>query len=249
MNKAIFGLIVGGASALAGLVSGYFLCKKVTVNKLEEQYEKALNDEIASIRETRRKMDEIKAKQSSEHEEKTAPYIVQPPVQIANVDRVQTLMNEGYSYRDAFEKARQSREADLAALEYPEEDDEEEDDDRATEEEMEEDLQNVMEYWSERGENGIAVISLEEYRKLPPYFEFKTWHYFDVECVLVDDTEMIVEDVSFTIGDEAVQLLGSDEAANMAEGDRDCVYVVNTNMSLAIEVGLMHKSFVEWSGM
>lgn len=259
MNKTLTCILVGGASALAGAVAGYFFCKKQMQDSFDEELSNAVNEELSRIRSRR---EEKKVENSSEYSEEESDASEPTDVDILAVKR---LIYDEFGDENALDNCRvdilartlsdcnkrhlspEETEKELidmmAQFEHPKDDDEEEETELA-EVVDEEDLidyeepQRVMSEWDGKPP---MVISLEDYRALPPYFEFLTFHYFEEDDVLIDDKDMIVDDVEAVVGDALVHF---DEEPD----DGDCVYVVNGSYGDAIEIVRMHAAYTDWNG-
>lgn len=256
MNKTVIYILVSGASALAGGVAGYFLCKKRLQDKFDEELSDAINEELASIRKARaeeKKKIEADAEAIEEvnevDDEKDIYQMVYDEFMTQaeesgtplNEYRVSLLTNclvdsrkKGLSSEETYEAINKM----MAEAESPEEDDEE-DPDIDEETIIDDEPQLVME---EYASNSPEVIPLQDYTALPPYFDFVTFHYFEQDDVLLDDGDMIVDDVDGVVGDGLVHFGECDE------NDDDTVYVVNGRMGLAIEIVRMHAAYSEWNG-
>lgn len=253
MNKTLTYILVGGASALAGAVAGYFFCKKQMQDEFDKELSDAINEELAKIRNRR---EETKVSNSSEYgEEESHTEVNEETIEEAkrliydefgdedalNDCRVDILANTlvDCSRRGLSQEETQKELADLMAqFESPQDDDPDEtyldEDDLIDYEEP----QRVMEEWEDKPP---MVIPEEDYRALPPYFDPLTFHYFEEDDVLIDDKDMIVDDVDNIVGDALIHF---DENEN----DGDCVYVVNGPMGLAIEIVRMHVAYTDWNG-
>lgn len=252
MNKAFTYILVGGASALAGAIAGYIFCKKELQHRFDKELEDAINEEISSIRNRNESRCENKDTQ-----QKPVPHVKEDfmayaenlirnefPDENLNDYRVMTVasamahwMDEGLTEDKATERLNEL----MASFEYPTEDDE---DPNVDEDDIEdEDPQAVMEEYMDKPPE---IVSEHDYRRLPPYFDFVTFHYYEEDDVLTDDKDMVVDDVDRVVGD-ALNHFGYD-AAEMNNGDDDVVYVVNGDYGLAIEIERIHSSYEAWLG-
>lgn len=146
-------------------------------------------------------------------------------------------MDEGLTDDEATERLNEL----MASFEYPTEDDE---DPNVDEDDIEdEDPQAVMEEYMDKPPE---IVSEHDYRRLPPYFDFVTFHYYEEDDVLTDDKDMVVDDVDRVVGDALTHF--GPEAAEMNDGDDDVVYVVNGDYGLAIEIERIHSSYEAWLG-
>lgn len=253
MNKTLSYVIVGGASALIGAVAGYIFCKKRMQNLFDQQLADRINEEITSIRESRKSKTE--ENQPEVEEERPASQINDEQIKQLIETTLDCDITDFNPYRYAllsaeiqkcFEKGRASvdeiEEAIanvIATFDSPPDDDEECNPDIDEEDlGVSEEPQTVMDTYAEEPPH---VIPLSDYRNLPPYFEFLTFHYFEEDDVLLDDGDEIVDDIDGTVGDALVHF---DEE----EDDGDCVYVINGQMGNAIEIVRLHSSYADWSG-
>lgn len=252
MNKTLSYVIVGGASALIGAVAGYIFCKKRMQSLFDQQAAERINEEIASIRESRKpkKDEEPKAKDSendSHISDEQVKQLIETTLDCDITDfnpyrytllsaTIQRCFEEGRSSADEIEEAIANV---IATFDSPPDDDEECNPDIDEEDlGVSEEPQMVMEAYAEEPPH---VIPLSDYRNLPPCFEFLTFHYFEEDDVLLDDGDEIVDDIDGTVGDALVHF---DEE----EDDGDCVYVINGQMGNAIEIVRLHSSYANWSG-
>ncbi len=106
MNKTLIYILVSGASALAGGVAGYFLCKKRLQDKFDEELSDAINEELASIRKARA---EEKKKIEADSE----------PIEEINEDDDQPGVSEKDIYQMVYEEfMTQAEEAGMPLNEY-----------------------------------------------------------------------------------------------------------------------------------
>ncbi len=248
MNKTLSYILVGGASALAGVVAGYILCKKRLEIKFQEELSEAVNKELEGIR----------ASKKEEHPDK--PHVVVNPLDyVQESDIYQMIYDEFAEEAEKAGKPLNSYHVSLLAqclmtcrenrfteeetkiaieklmAEMGSPDDDEEDD---IDEDGAEEPQLVMEEYQN---NPPEVIPLEEYSCLPSYLTTLTFHYFEEDDVLIDDGDMVVDDIDDVVGDALVHFGdGSD--------DDDTVYVVNGRLGLAIEIVRLHSSYSGWNG-
>lgn len=246
MNKTLSYVIVGGASALIGAVAGYIFCKKRMQNLFDQQLADRVNEELASIRESRKSKAEEKPTHSRISDEQVKKLIettldcditdFNPYRYNLLVAEIQRCFEEGRSSADEIEEAIVNV---IATFDSPPDDDEECNPDIDEEDlGVSEEPQVAMEAYAEGPPH---VIPLSDYRNLPPYFEFLTFHYFEEDDVLLDDGDEIVDDIDGIVGDALVHF---DEE----EDDGDCVYVINGQMGNAIEIVRLHSSYADWSG-
>lgn len=254
MNKNY--IFVGGASALAGFVVGYLFCRKRYKDKFELEVNKAIDEEIARIR-------ELNAIKSEPVKSEENPYILPCEVSMIQKDGsipqfvADTFASDGeYSLEKRAEYEvifRQMGYTDedvntwlqhydeiAGEQEHPEEDDAQ---DHENEELENPEMMHEEEFWSK---SPPEVISLDEYQNLSPYFSFVTFHYYEGDDTLVDDGDEFVDNIIGTIGN-ALDYFG-DRAVELS-GDEDAVYVRNGRLGLAIEVVRMHASFAEFYGL
>lgn len=252
MNKTLSYVIVGGASALIGAVAGYIFCKKRMQSLFDQQLAERINEEISSIRESRKpkKGEEPQtkdAKNDSRISDEQIKQLIETTLDCDITDfnpyryallaaEIQRCFDEGRSSVDEIEEAIVNL---IATFDSPPDDDEECNPDIDEEDlGVSEEPQMVMEVYAEEPPH---VIPLSDYRNLPPYFEFLTFHYFEEDDVLLDDGDEIVDDIEGIVGDALVHF---DEE----EDDGDCVYVINGQMGNAIEIVRLHSSYADWCG-
>lgn len=249
MNKTLSYVVVGGVSALVGAVAGYIFCKKSMQNTFDTQLAKAINKEIEDIRGTNRikedkKVEDTTAVPKEINVDKVINDIFKLDVTNFNPYRYSLLqstcqkcINRGYSEEEITEELEKL----MASFESPTEDDDEEPAEVLDEEDLGETSDDPQKVMSEYADDPPHVIPLSDYRQLPPYFDFVTFHYLADDDTLLDDQDEIVDDVDGTVGDALVHF---DEE----EDDGDCVYCVNGSMGLAIEIVRMHTSYERWCG-
>lgn len=259
MNKTLFTILVSGASALAGGVAGYILCRKLTYDKIERELNDKFNEELSRIRQAniernkKAEAEETPVVEEPNYEEQARDFIyalmgdeAEAEGVIINADRVRDVsrvismaVKDGCDSREISARVEEY----IAGYEHPEEDLPE----GVDEYEHLSDEELPQAQWDEWQEKGPYVIPLAEYTALPTIFEFLTFQYFEEDDVLIDDGDMIVDDVEGTVGD-ALHHFG-DEAAEWNDCDDDTVYVVNGRMGLAIEIVRIHNSYQEWAGI
>lgn len=233
MNKVSLSIIVGLASAGVGAVAGYFVAMKMLDDKYSAMYEEKLNEELSRIRKAHKEADKWKDTDS---------------VSVSRKD----LNDLGVVVSD-------DRPVEMGGVEYhkivPEDAAPEEDPDEEVE--IDEDGDPIDpsevadEYWMDTPDfwedKPPTIISLDEYSDLPPLYENVTYHYYDEDDVLLDDGNQIIDDVTHVVG-EALTKFGP-EAAALANGDEDAVYVINGRMMLAIEIVRLHLSYESYMGL
>lgn len=245
MNRAFTYILVGGASALVGAISGYALCKHDLEKHYENLFELRVNEEIARLRkvnETIHKTDNEPKEEKVDDQNPIFETTLDEPLSVnryrAKIASTKTAEWQRQGLSD--DEINQNLEKLYAEMEYPEEEDDEESPYLETEED--EEPQNTMSWWAEQP---VTLLSEQEYVSLPPHFVFVTFRYFSGDDVLVDDEDMVVENVEETVG-EALNHFG--DPAYQYDDD-DTVYVVNGSMGIAIEIARSEGSYTEWSGM
>lgn len=238
MNKTLIYILVSGASALAGGVAGYFICKKRLQEKFDNDLVEAINKEIESIRKTRELEKDIPKDEDDSQTHKLERDAVvdliyeQFPQVSLDSDRVDAIVEKLVECNDRglSEEAMIEELGDfLDEQGFMDEDPEAEDEGP--------NFNSIMADYRGR----IEVIPLSDYRNLPPTFDFVTYHYFEEDDVLIDDGDLVIDDVDATVGDA---LLHFDEE----EDDGDTVYLINGDYGLAIEVIRLHSSYSAWNG-
>lgn len=236
MNKTTLSIIVGSASAMVGAVAGYFVAMKYLDIKYSAIYEEKLNTELSNIRRAQQKQEERRNKDSiSVSREDLKDLGIVPsddkPIEVSGIEyhkiRPETSVKDEYDYTD---------------MEDPELDSDSDLIDKS--EVADEYWMDTPDFWEGKP---ATVISLEEYRDLPPFFDPVTYHYYAEDDVLVDDGDQIIDDITHVVG-EALTKFGP-EAAALAEGDEDAVYVINGNLNLAIEVVRLNQSYASYMGV
>lgn len=230
MNKLTLSLIIGSASAVAGAVAGYFVAAKYLDTKYSAIYEEKLNTELSNIRRAHQKQEERRNKDSvsiSREDLKDMGVVVSTdePIQPSSVEYHKIQKTD----RDPLEN---------------DEDLDEEGDPIDQSEVADEYWMDTPDFWDGKP---ATIISLEEYRELPSYFDPVTYHYYAEDDVLVDDGDQVIDDITHFVG-EALTKFGP-EAAALSDGDEDAVYVINGQLSLAIEVVRLHQSYASYMGV
>lgn len=245
MNTTTKFILIGGASALIGFVSGWFVSKKMLEEKFQKKFEEAVNKEIADIRAYNEKCTKEKEKEKESETENQGKDSRQIDGSI-----VATL---GCKSRDSFisdnayrayvtdicykqwekegipEDEMNRRLEQLAAeLEHPEEEEDEE-----LLEPEDHDVQDEAELWNKRKPQ---ILSSEDYADLPAFFTPVVWWYYEEDDVLVDEGEEPVLDVERYVSN-ALECFG-DEAEEYT-GNPDILYVAAGEFHLAIEI---HRS-------
>lgn len=90
-----------------------------------------------------------------------------------------------------------------------------------------------------KSEEEPYVISIEEFSDEMQHFEKETLLYYMEDGILSDNNDEVIEDISKTIGDEALNSFG------MESDDEDIVYIRNEKMGTDYEVIRQHKSYEE----
>lgn len=233
MNKIILSIIVGSASAVVGAVAGYFVAAKYLDAKYSAIYEEKLNTELSNIRKAQQKQEERRNKNSvwvSRDDLKDLGIVpsTDEPIQPSSVD-----------YHKITKSDPVEESADDEDIEFDENGDPIDQSEVADEYWM-----DTPDFWDDKP---ATIISLDEYRDLPSYFDHVTFHYYTEDDILLDDRDQIVDDITHIVG-EALTKFGP-EAAALAEGDEDAVYVINGKMNLAIEVVRLNQSFSSYMGI
>lgn len=245
MNKPLSYILVGGASALAGAVAGYFFCKKRMQDSFEEEVCKRVNEQLDAIKKDLNKPSDTKKeiKDIEEVEPDIEDYmsIAEAMIRAEYKDEYideDRLKEVSYILANGMKDGKSEDQLSDDLREFLENMEEDPDVDIEAEAELSDEPQLVMEEYAQEPPH---VIPLEEYSALPPYFEFMTYHYFEVDDVLIDDGDTPIDDVERFVGDALVHF---DEN----EIDGDCVYVLNGSMGIAVEIVRLHTSYSEWGG-
>lgn len=235
MNKLTLSIIVGSASAVAGAVAGYFVTVKYLDTKYSAIYEEKLNAELSNIRNAHKKKEERKNKDFVS-------------VSREDLKDLGIIPSDGKPIETVGVEYHKIQREDLSIPEEPDDDKEIEldaDGDPIDPSEVaDEHWMDTPDFWDGKP---ATIISLDEYRDLPPFFDPVTFHYYAEDDVLVDDGDQIVDDITHVVG-EALTKFGQ-EAAALSDGDEDAVYVVNGQMSLAIEVVRLNQSYSAYMGV
>lgn len=229
MNKLTLSIIVGSASAVAGAVAGYFIAAKYLDTKYSAIYEEKLNTELSNIRRAHKEQEEQRNKNSISISRENLK-----DLGIVPSDGKPIKLSETEYHKIRKEAMKISEEVELDT-----------DGDPIDPSEV------ADEYWMDTPDfwdgKPATIISLDEYRDLSPHFDPVTFHYYAEDDVLVDDGDQIIDDVTYVVG-EALTKFGP-EAAALADGDEDAVYVVNGQMNLAIEVVRLKQSYSAYMGL
>lgn len=240
MNKTILSIIVGSASAVVGAVAGYFVAMKYLDTKYSAIYEEKLNAELSNIRKARQKQEEQRNKDSV--------YISRDDLKDLGIipsDGKPIKMTETEYHKIRREAMKLSEEDLYQKLDGDEDVEFDSDGDPIDPSEVADECwMDTPDFWDGKP---ATVISLNEYRDLPPHFDPVTFHYYAEDDVLVDDRDQIIDDITHVVG-EALTKFGP-EAAALADGDEDVVYIVNGQMSLAIEVVRLNQSYSVYMGV
>lgn len=249
MNKRTLSIVVGLASAGVGAVAGYFVAAKLLDDKYSAIYEERLNTELNNIRSAHKAAEERRNKDSvsiSRKDLKDLGVVVSDgrPIEMSTVEYHKMCQGAmDHSDKPLYQKL------DGDKREEPEESDEEVEVDEDgnpidPDEVADEYWMDTPDFWEDKPP---TIISLDEYSDLPPLYENVTYHYYDEDDVLLDDGNQIIDDVTHIVG-EALTKFGP-EAAALANGDEDAVYVINGRMMLAIEVVRLHQSYASYMGL
>lgn len=233
MNKLTLSIIVGSASAVAGAITGYFVAMKYLDTKYSVIYEEKLNTELSIIRKAQQKQEARRNKNfvSVSREDLRDLGIV--PSDGKPIELTETEYHK-IAKSDHVEEPTDDEEVEL----------DEDGDPIDPSEVADEYWMDTPDFWDEKP---ATIVSLDEYRDLPPFFDPVTFHYYAEDDVLVDDGDQIVDDITHVVG-EALTKFGP-EAAALSDGDEDAVYVVNGQMSLAIEVVRFNQSYSAYMGL
>lgn len=237
MNKILTYTLVGGASALAGGIVGYFLALKLLKNKLQEEYEKAVNEEIRRIRRRHSREEsideEIETTRSIKIKKRKGSYEKAEPIDYSSFASsnvynqiVETITND-------------PEEVAIVKKENPNMLEEEEES-----EVFEEDIIKPIEYGSFYGQPP-QIISQQDYSLLPTIFEFVELRYFQGDDVLCDENGQPIDDVNGAVGD-ALLHFGEEAAILNVDGDEDRLYVVNGLYCIAYEIERYESSYEDW---
>lgn len=240
MNKTILSIIVGSASAVVGAVAGYFVAMKYLDTKYSAIYEEKLNAELSNIRKARQKQEEQRNKDSVSISRDDLKDLGIIPSDGKPIEMTET------EYHKIRREAMKLSEEDLyQKLDGDEDVEFDSDGDPIDPSEVADECwMDTPDFWDGKP---ATVISLNEYRDLPPHFDPVTFHYYAEDDVLVDDRDQIIDDITHVVG-EALTKFGP-EAAALADGDEDVVYIVNGQMSLAIEVVRLNQSYSAYMGV
>lgn len=240
MNKTTLSIIVGSASAMVGAVAGYFVAVKYLDVKYSTIYEEKLNTELSNIRKAQQKQEERRNKDSVSISRKDLKELGIVPSDERPIEITET---EYHKIRREAEKP--SEEELYQSLDSDKDVELDADGDPIDPSEVADEYwMDTPDFWDDKP---ATIISLDEYRDLSPSLDRVTFHYYDEDDTLVDDGDQIVDDITHIIG-EALTKFGP-EAAALADGDEDAVYVVNGQMNLAIEVVRLHQSYESYMGV
>lgn len=240
MNKTTLSIIVGSASAVVGAVAGYFVAMKYLDTKYSAVYEEKLNTELSNIRKAQQKQEERRNKDSVWVSRADLNDLGIVPTDGKPIEMTET------EYHKIRREAMTPSEEDI----YQKSDSDEvveldnDGDPIDPSEVADEYWMDTPDFWDDKP---ATIISLDEYRDLPSYFDHVTFHYYAEDDTLVDDGDQIVDDITRFVG-EALTRFGP-EAAALADGDEDAVYVVNGKINLAIEVVRLNQSYASYMGM
>jgi hypothetical protein len=126
-----------------------------------------------------------------------------------------------------------NNDVDPAELERPSEDDDDQDEFRKISEDY---------YNHNKSEIKPYVITNEEFAEDMTHFDKLTIYYYEDDQTLADENEEIIQDVSSTVGDEALDKFGD------GSDDPEIVYVRNEKMEIDYEVIRLSKSYKETVG-
>lgn len=239
MNRSLTYILVAGASALAGCVAGYFFAKKQLESKLQDEYEKAVNEEIKKIRDS---------KSAKKKEEEVPQYLstdggFNPEDYASNnfyQDFINDMESEEVTMTNDLEEVAKVKAQTVNLMDEEDEDELEEvvDDDDIVMDNPEEDLGSFI-------DQPPQLITDREYSALPTIFEFSTIKYFAGDDVLCDEMDQPIDDVERAVGDALTHF--GEEAFHMS-GDPDRIYVVNGNYRIAYEIERYEMSYAEYCG-
>lgn len=226
MNSIATKVLIGGASALAGGVVGFFISKKHYELKYEQLYNQRLDEEIRKIRADRRPL---------------AQRIIQEttPAETIKRDSDEDISKNYTKYAQYYKVDPQTNEITMIPSVGRESDGDGTEPGRDP----------VGDILDEYRDVGPQLIPLNEYSALPPMFDFLTWTYFEEDDVLVDEKDSIVDDIEHTVGSEALCSFG-EKAFDLSGGtDDNAVYVVNGDMMIAVEIVRVRGSYAEYNGL
>lgn len=246
MNRALSYILVGGASALAGAVAGYFICKKRLQSIIEEEIADRVNEELKKVRGAKENVcDNTSSGDISKEDLDKALMVIREEFgEDVNDYRAHILAKTLCECeKEGLNEEETDAKINNLVNGFLNEDDPggEPDDDEECFDEDDVDQENPQFVMEEYANQPPHVIPLSDYKNLPPYFEFLTFTYFEHDDVLLDDKDMIVDDVDGTVGDALIHF---DEE----EEDGDCVYVLNGQLGEAIEIVRMHSSYAKFNG-
>lgn len=259
MNVKSF--LIGSIAFLAGVVSGYFVCK----TKLEEQYREQYKEEAAELRKyyvDKKDSDEDKNEESdeisSEDEEEDTSEIIQtikPASDEETAEYVNNLINKlsyakskneprvliNYSkpdidelakrLKDALNKSRVPQDPTAALEEY---EDDEEEPDAEYEAELEQLADEQAKLAAEHKKNKEPyLISSEEYKEHVPGYSYQSLYYYSDDRVLCEDDDAVVDDEEAVVGFDYEDVLEMQTTA----------WVRNDRLSAMYEIHKIPKSY------
>lgn len=245
MNKLNLSIIVGSASAMVGAVVGYFVAMKYSDTKYSAIYEEKLNTELSNIRKAQQKQEERKNTDSISVSREDLKSLGIVPSDGKPIELTETEYHK--IRREAMEESEDDVGPDAIGHRNLDPDTvivDENGDPIDRSEIADEYWMDTPDFWDDKP---ATIISLDEYRDLPSYFDYVTFHYYVEDDTLVDDRDQIIDDVTHFVG-EALTKFGP-EAAALADGDEDAVYVVNGKANLAIEVVRLNQSYASYMGV
>lgn len=201
--------------SLAAFAAGFMTASLV----MRAKYETILSEEIESVKDTFARDAEQKEKKTVN--EDTASYISDS--QNVPDDDISSLV-VGLKYGEGNPSQPVSYSKAEAELEDAVDDKEEE---------------GLLFTQSDGDEEGAYLISHTEFIETHEDWDKITLSYFVEDDTLIDDQEIIVPDVDFTIGEKALQYFGK------RSGDPNIVYIRNTEIETDFEVLLDRRSIVQ----
>lgn len=241
MNKLTLSIVIGSASAVAGAIAGYFVAAKYLDTKYSAIYEEKLNTELSNIRKAQQNQEERRSKDfvSVSRDDLKDLGIVPSDGKPIEMTEIEYHKIRQEAMKPSEDKMYQKLDGDDEDVELDADGDPVDQSEVADEYWM-----DTPDFWDDKP---ATIISLDEYRDLPSYFDHVTFHYYAEDDTLVDDGDQIVDDITHVVG-EALTKFGP-EAAALADGDEDAVYVINGKMNLAIEVVRLNQSYASYMGM
>lgn len=245
MNKTTLSIIVGSASAVVGAVAGYFVAMRYLDAKYSAIYEEKLNTELSNIRKVKPKQEERRNKNSVWVSRDNLKDLGIIPSDGKPIELTETEYHK--IRREAMKPSEDSDEGEVIGGSNWNPDSvvlDENGDPIDQSEVADEYWMDTPDFWEGKP---ATVISLDEYQDLSSYFDRVTFHYYAEDDTLVDDGDQIIDDITRFVGDALTRF--GPEAAALADGDEDAVYVVNGKLNLAIEIVRLNQSYASYMGV